>query len=168
MTCEGTDTSQIKKRNSMRLLRLLISPQLHAFLAAGERRSFDLGAKAVHLSTSALKHRIAQLELQLGVNLVVRGSKPLRLTPAGGRLLMLAATVRNQCDELSAWVKDRGPAAGAEPEAPAPESAQDDVATLIVQANQLLSEAIARGAESKTQRRAREEVPRLRVVERRG
>lgn len=152
----------------MRLLRLLISPQLLAFLAAGERRSFDLGAKAVHLSTSALKHRIAQLELQLGVGLVVRGSRPLRLTPAGGRLLMLAATVRNQCDELSSWIKDKGAEAGPEPESTAPEKADDDVAALIVQANQLLSEAIARGAESKTRRRAREEVPRLRVVERRG
>lgn len=130
-----------------RLQRVLVSPQLRAFLAAAERRSFCAGAKALHLSESALKQRIHQLEELIGAKLTVPGRRPLRLTPAGGRLLLFAATLRDQCDKLELWLASQGPNGPVEaanaPHAPA--SAVDSRAAiaLLEQASQLLGEALA-------------------------
>lgn len=50
-------------------------------------------AEALHLTQSALSHQLKGLEDQAGVELVVRRSKPLRLTAAGIRLLRTAEQV---------------------------------------------------------------------------
>lgn len=50
-------------------------------------------AEALHLTQSALSHQLKGLEDQAGVELVVRRSKPLRLTAAGLRLLRTAEQV---------------------------------------------------------------------------
>lgn len=131
---------------SVRLHRLLISPQLRAFLAAAERRSFSAGAKALHLSESALKQRIHQLESTMGTKLTIPGRRPLRLTPAGGRFLLFAASLRDQCEKLECWLAqhaneaEEGASAG-----PVPRAAIDPSATiaLLEQASQLLGEALA-------------------------
>ncbi|MEM8591468.1 MAG: LysR substrate-binding domain-containing protein [Pseudomonadota bacterium] len=57
--------------------------------AGGLARAADL----LHLTQSALSHQIKGLEDQVGVDLFVRRTKPLKLSPAGMRLLKLADRV---------------------------------------------------------------------------
>jgi len=141
----GAETAATSR--SLRLHRLLISPQLRAFLAAAERRSFSAGAKTLHLSESALKQRIHQLESTLGTKLTIPGRRPLRLTPAGGRFLLFAASLRDQCEKLECWLAqhaddtEEATAVGAREE----RAPIDPTATiaLLEQASQLLGEALA-------------------------
>ncbi|MEM6478446.1 MAG: LysR substrate-binding domain-containing protein [Pseudomonadota bacterium] len=57
--------------------------------AGGLARAADM----LHLTQSALSHQIKGLEEQVGVDLFVRRTKPLRLSPAGMRVLRLAEKV---------------------------------------------------------------------------
>ena len=57
--------------------------------AGGLARAADL----LHLTQSALSHQVKGLEDQVGVELFVRRTKPLKLSPAGMRLLKLANRV---------------------------------------------------------------------------
>lgn len=64
----------------------LSSLHLDAFAAVCRERNFSHAAKTLHITQSALSQRIAGLEEQLGISLIVR-SRDFRLTPAGERLL---------------------------------------------------------------------------------
>ncbi|QJF50634.1 LysR family transcriptional regulator [Roseobacter ponti] len=64
--------------------------------AGGLARAADL----LHITQSALSHQIKGLEDQAGVELFVRRSKPLKLSPAGQRLLKLAEQVLPQVQAL--------------------------------------------------------------------
>ncbi|WP_375228284.1 LysR family transcriptional regulator [Roseobacter sp. S98] len=64
--------------------------------AGGLARAADL----LHITQSALSHQIKGLEDQAGVELFVRRSKPLKLSPAGLRLLKLAEQVLPQIEAL--------------------------------------------------------------------
>ena len=57
--------------------------------AGGLARAADL----LHITQSALSHQVKGIEDQAGVELFVRRSKPLKLSPAGRRLLALAEKV---------------------------------------------------------------------------
>lgn len=57
-------------------------------------------ADQLHITQSALSHQIKGLEDQAGVELFVRRSKPLKLSPAGMRLLKLAHQVLPQVQAL--------------------------------------------------------------------
>ncbi|MEE4188461.1 MAG: LysR family transcriptional regulator [Roseobacter sp.] len=57
-------------------------------------------ADQLHITQSALSHQIKGLEDQAGVELFVRRSKPLKLSPAGMRLLKLAEQVLPQVQAL--------------------------------------------------------------------
>ncbi|MEO0485010.1 MAG: LysR substrate-binding domain-containing protein [Pseudomonadota bacterium] len=57
--------------------------------AGGLARAADL----LHITQSALSHQVKGLEDQVGVDLFVRRTKPLKLSPAGMRLLRLANQV---------------------------------------------------------------------------
>jgi LysR family transcriptional regulator for metE and metH len=57
-------------------------------------------ADQLHITQSALSHQIKGLEDQAGVELFVRRSKPLKLSPAGMRLLKLAQQVLPQVQAL--------------------------------------------------------------------
>ena len=127
---------------SVHLLRLLMTPQLRALLAAGERRSCSAGAKALHLSESALKHRIGQLEDALGTRLTVPGHRPLRLTPAGGRLMLFAASLRDQCARLEGSLASHASEVATEPPAERSPLAADATIAMLEQACQLLGDAI--------------------------
>ncbi|QBY01027.1 LysR family transcriptional regulator [Rhodophyticola sp. CCM32] len=50
-------------------------------------------ADTLHITQSALSHQIKGLEAQAGVELFVRRSKPMRLSPAGMKLLRLAEEI---------------------------------------------------------------------------
>ncbi|MGY6633323.1 MAG: LysR family transcriptional regulator [Alkalilacustris sp.] len=57
-------------------------------------------AEALHITQSALSHQIKGLEAQCGVELFVRRSRPLKLSPAGHRLLRLAERVLPEIEAL--------------------------------------------------------------------
>ena len=60
-----------------------------------ERLSFDAAARDLGLSASTVSRRVAALEARLGVPLVLRTTRSVRLTPAG-------ATYAEQCREVVA------------------------------------------------------------------
>lgn len=66
---------------------------LKTLLALEESGSISAAAKRVFLTQSALSHQIRTLEQHFGMVLFERKSVPLRFTPAGRRLLQLAADI---------------------------------------------------------------------------
>jgi len=88
---------------------------IQAFLAVVESGSFAMAAARLHLSQTAVSHRMRKLEESLGVALVVRTSRGIALTDAGNALLPRARSavqqlevsfddVRRHGREVSRWV----------------------------------------------------------------
>lgn len=73
---------------------------LRTIQAIHEAGGLSLAAEKLHITQSALSHQIKGLEDQAGVELFVRRSKPLKLSPAGQRLLKLAQQVLPQVQAL--------------------------------------------------------------------
>lgn len=73
---------------------------LRTVKAIHEAGSFARAADAMNITQSALSHQVKGLEEQAGVELFVRRSKPLKLSPAGQRLLKLADQVLPQVEAL--------------------------------------------------------------------
>ena len=73
---------------------------LRTIQAIHEAGGLARAADQLHITQSALSHQIKGLEDQAGVELFVRRSKPLRLSPAGLRLLKLARQVLPQVQAL--------------------------------------------------------------------
>ena len=67
--------------------------RLSVFHEVAERGSFSGAALALDYTQSVVSHHVAQLERELGLTLLERGRRPVRLTPAGERLHAHAATV---------------------------------------------------------------------------
>jgi len=65
---------------------------LHTILALVDCGTLSRVAARVHLTQSAISHQIKQLEDYYGTPLFERKTQPLRLTPAGQRLYVLAQT----------------------------------------------------------------------------
>jgi LysR family transcriptional regulator for metE and metH len=63
---------------------------LRTLMALAEAGNISVAAKRVHLTQSALSHQLKVLEDHYGTQLFERKSTPLRLSPAGHRLLRLA------------------------------------------------------------------------------
>ena len=89
---------------------------LKVFCDIARCRSFSEAAAANDLSQSAASHIVAQLERRLGVQLIVRHPRPLRLTPLGqkyyegchalvGQYLDLEASIRQERTEMAASVR---------------------------------------------------------------
>ena len=70
---------------------------LKYFIAVAEERSFTQAAQRLHISQPPLSRQIQQLEEELGLQLLDREARPLRLTEAGrffyGRALRLLEQV---------------------------------------------------------------------------
>lgn len=73
---------------------------LRTIEAIHEAGGLARAADKLHITQSALSHQIKGLEDQAGVELFVRRSKPLKLSPAGMRLLKLARQVLPQVQAL--------------------------------------------------------------------
>jgi DNA-binding transcriptional LysR family regulator len=67
--------------------------RLAVFREVAERGSFSDAALELGYTQSVVSHHVAQLERQLGVTLLERGRRPVRLTPAGERLYAHAGTI---------------------------------------------------------------------------
>ncbi|MEO1767406.1 LysR family transcriptional regulator [Thiobacter aerophilum] len=73
---------------------------LRALAALAETGSISAAAARLNLTQSALSHQIAALEAYLDLALLERGRRPLRLSPAGERLLALARRVLPEVDAV--------------------------------------------------------------------
>ncbi|MGB1389484.1 MAG: LysR family transcriptional regulator [Paracoccaceae bacterium] len=75
---------------------------LRSIKSIHECGSLARAADQLHITQSALSHQIKGLEDQTGVELFIRRSKPMRLSPAGLRLLRLAEQVLPQVEATAA------------------------------------------------------------------
>jgi DNA-binding transcriptional LysR family regulator len=67
--------------------------RLTVFREVADRGSFSAAALALDYTQSVVSHHVAELERELGVSLLERSRRPVRLTPAGERLHAHAGTV---------------------------------------------------------------------------
>ena len=66
---------------------------LRYFCAVAEHHGFSSSARALNISQSAISEQISDLELEIGVTLLVRGQKETRLTEQGEVFLTEAKKV---------------------------------------------------------------------------
>ena len=83
--------------------RLPAMQALRAFDAAARLQSLSRAAEALHVTHGAISHQIKALAAELGVALVARAGRGIRLTEEGGRF---AARVREALDRLAEAVRD--------------------------------------------------------------
>lgn len=89
--------------------------QLHnlsSFLQVAERQSFSAAAAALGVSRSAVSQAVRALEAELGVSLLVRTTRSVRLTDAGARLFSSAAPALRAADDALAAARGDTRAAG--------------------------------------------------------
>jgi DNA-binding transcriptional LysR family regulator len=83
---------------------------LEAFIAIADAGSFLAAAERLNLSQTALSHRIAKLEADLGVTLIARTSRRLSLTAEGIALLPRARASIGELAVVIADLRHRGAA----------------------------------------------------------
>jgi LysR family transcriptional regulator, benzoate and cis,cis-muconate-responsive activator of ben and cat genes len=76
--------------------------QLRYFAAVARERNFTRAAEMLHIAQPPLSRQIQQLEDELGVTLIERGSRPLQLTDAGRLLFEQATQVLERVEEMKA------------------------------------------------------------------
>ncbi|UQR66644.1 LysR substrate-binding domain-containing protein [Bradyrhizobium sp. C-145] len=81
---------------------------LRYFMAVGEELSFTRAAERLHIAQPPLSQQIKQLEEELGVTLLQRGARPLRLTDAGEVLLQRSRTILADLDAAMAETRRTG------------------------------------------------------------
>src|SRR5215212_2845680 len=82
--------------------------QLRVFAAVARERNFTRAAEQLHLAQQAVSKSVAQLERELGVELLERTSREVRPTPAGEALLADAEGVLAAADAAFARARDLG------------------------------------------------------------
>lgn len=80
--------------------------QLKYFLAVIEEGQITAAAKKLHISQPPLSHQIKLLECELNVQLFERGSRNIKLTPAGNILRIRAEQMMNLIESTSKELKD--------------------------------------------------------------
>jgi LysR family transcriptional regulator, benzoate and cis,cis-muconate-responsive activator of ben and cat genes len=73
---------------------------LRYFVAVAEERNFTRAAERLHIAQPPLSRQIQQLEEDLGVTLIEKGVRPLRLTEAGAFFLAHARPLLDQVRDL--------------------------------------------------------------------
>ena len=81
---------------------------LQAFIAIADHGSFQAAAKALNLSQTALSHRIAKIEADLGLSLFVRTTRKLALTHEGLALLPRARRAIVDLEKAMSELKQLG------------------------------------------------------------
>lgn len=81
---------------------------LRTIRAIHQRGGLGRAAEALNITQSALSHQIRTLEAQAGTALFLRQARPMRLSPAGLRLLRLAETVLPQVEAVEAEFRGIG------------------------------------------------------------
>ena len=78
---------------------VLLSPQLEAFMAVALHKTVHAGARAIHISQTAMTQRIHGLEQKLKTTLFVRTRQGMQLTAEGEKLLRYCHTVADYSHE---------------------------------------------------------------------
>ncbi|ACL57342.1 LysR family transcriptional regulator [Methylobacterium nodulans] len=73
---------------------------LRYFVAVGREQSFTRAAETLHVAQPALSKQIQQLEDELGMALIERGSRPVRLTEPGRLIFEQAIQILERIDDL--------------------------------------------------------------------
>jgi len=81
---------------------------LRYFVAAAEERSFVRGARRLRIAQPALSKQVRDLERELGVDLLERLPRGVRLTPAGEAFLIDARTTLEAADRAIASARTSG------------------------------------------------------------
>jgi DNA-binding transcriptional LysR family regulator len=81
---------------------------LRYFVAVAEERNFTRAAERLHIAQPPLSRQIQQLEEDLGVVLIEKGSRPLRLTEAGQFFLAHAKPLLDQVRDLKTMTQRVG------------------------------------------------------------
>ena len=79
--------------------------QLHYFISVVDAGSFLRAASTIHIAQPALSQQIAQLEKQLGVNLLLRSARGVRPTAAGEVLYREASSILKRLQQLPGIVR---------------------------------------------------------------
>jgi DNA-binding transcriptional LysR family regulator len=82
--------------------------QLRAFVAVAEELNFTRAAERLHLGQQAVSKSVRQLERELGVTLLERTTREVRLTPAGLALLDGATRALDAADAAVARAREVG------------------------------------------------------------
>jgi DNA-binding transcriptional LysR family regulator len=81
---------------------------LRAFLAVAQELNFTRAAQRLHVAQQAVSKSVAQLEKELGVELLERTSREVRLTEAGRALRADARLIVDAADAAFARARDHG------------------------------------------------------------
>jgi len=81
---------------------------LRYFVAVAEERNFTRAAERLHIAQPPLSRQMQQLEETLGVELIEKGSRPLRLTEAGQFFLAHARPLLEQVHDLKTMTQRVG------------------------------------------------------------
>jgi DNA-binding transcriptional LysR family regulator len=82
--------------------------QLKYFVAVADARNFTRASELLHIAQPPLSRQIQLLEEELGVQLILRNSRPLRLTEAGRTFYEQALQIINRLDQLKAATRQIG------------------------------------------------------------
>ena len=82
--------------------------QLKYFVAVARERNFTRAAEQLHMAQPPLGRQIQLLEEELGVPLLLRNSRPLRLTEAGRFLFEQAVQVLSRVEQMTAETRRLG------------------------------------------------------------
>nr|WP_255702359.1 LysR family transcriptional regulator [Roseomonas sp. OT10] len=78
---------------------------LRYFVVVARERNFTRAAEVLHIAQPPLSRQIQQLEEELGVTLIERGSRPIRLTAGGKLLYEQAVQILERIDDLKAMTR---------------------------------------------------------------
>jgi DNA-binding transcriptional LysR family regulator len=81
---------------------------LRYFVAVAEEKNFTRAAERLHIAQPPLSRQIQQLEEMLGVTLIEKGTRPVKLTEAGHFFLAHAKPLLDQVGELKAMTQRIG------------------------------------------------------------
>lgn len=82
--------------------------QLKYFVAVADTRNFTRASERLHIAQPPLSRQIQLLEEELGVQLILRNSRPLRLTEAGRMFYEQALQIINRVDQLKTATRQIG------------------------------------------------------------
>lgn len=82
--------------------------QLKYFVAVADTRNFTRASERLHIAQPPLSRQIQLLEEDLGVQLILRNSRPLRLTEAGRMFYEQALQIINRVDQLKTTTRQIG------------------------------------------------------------
>ena len=86
----------------------LLNPLLEAFMAVAKHKTVHAGARALHLSQTAMTQRISALEQKLKTTLFIRTRQGMYLTSEGEKLLRYCYIVSDFSDETLAEMMNAG------------------------------------------------------------